>query len=68
METYARQILNQKPDISRSEEVLDAWKILLHAIDCFKARKRVNTCKVPPEVYPFKYFLSMMFLSNQIFQ
>lgn len=43
VETYVEQVLNRKSDISSTGEVVDACKMVVSALNEFRARKRMKS-------------------------
>lgn len=46
VETYAKKVLNKKSDMSGSDKVVNACKILFQALDRLQARKEMRSCKM----------------------
>lgn len=46
-ETYTRQVMNEKSDISGIDETMDACKIVVRALDGLRAGEPTKSWKVP---------------------
>lgn len=72
VEMYARQIFYEKFDISGTDKMGDAYKIVVRALDGLQARKRMRLLEVPDGLYPMvmfsSHFLSKMFMNPSILE
>lgn len=61
VEMYARQVLNEKSNTPASDEVLDAWKIVVRALDWLQVTKQMKSWNVPACYYAIKMILFYIF-------
>lgn len=56
IETYARWVSNEKSDISSSDHVVDACKIVFRALNGLRSKKWMRVWKVPAHLYRVQIF------------
>lgn len=68
METYARKALREMSDISASDDVVDACKAFVQAMESVRDSRLVEVCDMPLGLYPVLGFpLQIWYIMSNIF-